>query len=240
MTPTRLDLWTQDRVDLLLELWADGTSGTDIGRRLGCTKSAAVGKAWRLGLKPRAEASAVVVARARAKVVEKRRRARARVKARLASAQRRAAAETRRLLRKTTASQRRAAAETRRLLRKTTASQRRAAAETRRLLRKTTASQRRAAQAETRRLEAMIGLRIPAWARAAGMSHQNAYQLVKRGRVETVGAPGVRLIITDPKLFLVIRPASRALWTSGDLHRRAAKEISGLGPPRRDQLRQLA
>ncbi len=42
------NIWTQDRIDALAKLWADGLSTAEIGRRLGITKNSVVGKptAW--------------------------------------------------------------------------------------------------------------------------------------------------------------------------------------------------
>ncbi len=47
------NIWTQDRIDALAKLWADGLSTAEIGRRLGITKNSVVGKAHRLALSPR-------------------------------------------------------------------------------------------------------------------------------------------------------------------------------------------
>jgi GcrA cell cycle regulator len=46
-------VWTQDLIDDLGRLWAEGHSTAEIGRRLDLTKNAVVGKAHRLGLTPR-------------------------------------------------------------------------------------------------------------------------------------------------------------------------------------------
>ena len=46
-------VWTQERVDQLGQLWRQGLSTAEIGRRLGLTKNAVVGKAHRLSLEPR-------------------------------------------------------------------------------------------------------------------------------------------------------------------------------------------
>jgi GcrA cell cycle regulator len=46
-------VWTQDRVEQLGQLWRQGLSTAEIGRRLGITKNAVVGKAHRLSLQPR-------------------------------------------------------------------------------------------------------------------------------------------------------------------------------------------
>jgi len=45
--------WTPDRVKTLMALWAEGVSTLEIGRRLGITKNAVVGKVHRLGLPKR-------------------------------------------------------------------------------------------------------------------------------------------------------------------------------------------
>jgi GcrA cell cycle regulator len=46
-------VWTQNLIDNLGRLWAEGHSTAEIGRRLGLTKNAVVGKAHRLSLAPR-------------------------------------------------------------------------------------------------------------------------------------------------------------------------------------------
>ncbi len=46
-------VWTDDRIEALSALWAEGLSTAEIGRRLGITKNAVVGKAHRLSLTPR-------------------------------------------------------------------------------------------------------------------------------------------------------------------------------------------
>jgi GcrA cell cycle regulator len=46
-------IWTQERVEALGKLWREGHSTAEIGRRLGLTKNAVVGKAHRLELDPR-------------------------------------------------------------------------------------------------------------------------------------------------------------------------------------------
>jgi len=45
--------WTPDRVKTLMALWSEGISTLEIGRRLGVTKNAVVGKVHRLGLPKR-------------------------------------------------------------------------------------------------------------------------------------------------------------------------------------------
>lgn len=50
------ETWTEDQVEALREWWPDLTiTARAIGNRLGKTKSAVIGKAYRIGLKPRAE-----------------------------------------------------------------------------------------------------------------------------------------------------------------------------------------
>lgn len=52
--------WTEDRIDLLKQLWADGFSGSQIAYRLGgVTRNAVIGKVHRLGLAGRRTRSAV-------------------------------------------------------------------------------------------------------------------------------------------------------------------------------------
>lgn len=48
--PKPSDFWTPEKVAELTRLWGDGLLTSEIGRRLGCTKSAAVAKAHRLHL----------------------------------------------------------------------------------------------------------------------------------------------------------------------------------------------
>src|ERR1700761_8613680 len=43
-------VWNEETIRHLRILWAEGHSTAEIGRRLGCGKNAAVGKAHRLGL----------------------------------------------------------------------------------------------------------------------------------------------------------------------------------------------
>lgn len=46
--------WTPERIQVLIALWNEGHSTSEIGRRLGITKNSVVGKVHRLGLKKRA------------------------------------------------------------------------------------------------------------------------------------------------------------------------------------------
>src|ERR1700722_14935000 len=48
-----LGTWTPDRIDHLTLLWDDGVTTGEIGRRIGVTKNAVIGKVHRLGLVPR-------------------------------------------------------------------------------------------------------------------------------------------------------------------------------------------
>lgn len=45
--------WTDEKIEELKRLWAKGLSTAEIGRELGVSKNAVVGKSHRLGLKPR-------------------------------------------------------------------------------------------------------------------------------------------------------------------------------------------
>lgn len=45
--------WTEERVDQLTQLWIEGLSASEIGRRLQVSKNAVIGKAHRLGLPSR-------------------------------------------------------------------------------------------------------------------------------------------------------------------------------------------
>lgn len=45
--------WTDERIEELKKLWAEGLSTGEIGKRIGVSKNAVVGKAHRLGLKSR-------------------------------------------------------------------------------------------------------------------------------------------------------------------------------------------
>ncbi|MEL7026638.1 MAG: GcrA family cell cycle regulator, partial [Pseudomonadota bacterium] len=53
--------WTEERVDVLKRLWADGKSASQIANELGgVTRNAVIGKAHRLGLSNRTKGSATV------------------------------------------------------------------------------------------------------------------------------------------------------------------------------------
>jgi GcrA cell cycle regulator len=47
------DTWTVERIDELSKLWDEGVTTAEIGRRIGVTKNAVIGKVHRLGLVPR-------------------------------------------------------------------------------------------------------------------------------------------------------------------------------------------
>ncbi|SOD96739.1 GcrA family cell cycle regulator [Caenispirillum bisanense] len=46
-------VWNDERIELLKSLWAEGLTTGEIGKQLGVSKNAVVGKAHRLGLKGR-------------------------------------------------------------------------------------------------------------------------------------------------------------------------------------------
>jgi GcrA cell cycle regulator len=61
--------WTDERVELLKKLWADGLSASQIATKLGeVTRNAVIGKVHRLGLAGRATTSRIRTARPRANV----------------------------------------------------------------------------------------------------------------------------------------------------------------------------
>ena len=61
--------WTEERVELLKKLWADGLSASQIAGRLGdVTRNAVIGKVHRLGLAGRATTSRARAARPRNRV----------------------------------------------------------------------------------------------------------------------------------------------------------------------------
>ncbi|MBV9859273.1 MAG: global cell cycle regulator GcrA-like protein [Alphaproteobacteria bacterium] len=45
--------WTEERIDMLVQLWEEGVTTAEIGRRIGVTKNAVIGKVHRLSLIPR-------------------------------------------------------------------------------------------------------------------------------------------------------------------------------------------
>ena len=46
-------IWTPERIEQLTLLWDEGVTTAEIGRRIGVTKNAVIGKVHRLGLVPR-------------------------------------------------------------------------------------------------------------------------------------------------------------------------------------------
>ena len=56
--------WTEDRVEMLKQLWTDGLSASQIARKMGgVTRNAVIGKVHRLGLSGRATPARVSTAR---------------------------------------------------------------------------------------------------------------------------------------------------------------------------------
>lgn len=45
--------WTHERIRLLTQLWDEGIPSAEIGRRMGLTKNAVIGKVHRIALSPR-------------------------------------------------------------------------------------------------------------------------------------------------------------------------------------------
>jgi GcrA cell cycle regulator len=45
--------WTPERIELLVKFWEAGVTTAEIGRRIGVTKNAVIGKVHRIGLTPR-------------------------------------------------------------------------------------------------------------------------------------------------------------------------------------------
>jgi GcrA cell cycle regulator len=45
--------WTEDRIERLKQLWEEGVTTAEIGRMIGVTKNAVIGKVHRIGLQPR-------------------------------------------------------------------------------------------------------------------------------------------------------------------------------------------
>ena len=64
-------VWTEDLIDTLGKLWAEGLSTAEIGRRLGVSKNSVVGKAHRLSLTPRPSPVKLVPGRPRHKPAPK-------------------------------------------------------------------------------------------------------------------------------------------------------------------------
>ena len=56
--------WTEERVEMLKQLWTDGLSASQIARKMGgVTRNAVIGKVHRLGLSGRATPARVTTAR---------------------------------------------------------------------------------------------------------------------------------------------------------------------------------
>ena len=52
--PARVEpTWTAERIEVLVKLWDEGVTTAEIGRRIGVTKNAVIGKVHRIGLVPR-------------------------------------------------------------------------------------------------------------------------------------------------------------------------------------------
>lgn len=51
--PAKIDTWTPERIADLTRLWEEGVTTAEIGRRIGVTKNAVIGKVHRIGLVPR-------------------------------------------------------------------------------------------------------------------------------------------------------------------------------------------
>src|SRR5437588_1012851 len=48
-----VETWTPERIEQLTRLWDEGVTTAEIGRRIGVTKNAVIGKVHRIGLVPR-------------------------------------------------------------------------------------------------------------------------------------------------------------------------------------------
>lgn len=66
-------VWTRERIALLKKLWADGETATAIAARLRMSRSAVLGKVFRLRLRPAATATTAASRRAAATVGRRRR-----------------------------------------------------------------------------------------------------------------------------------------------------------------------
>ena len=49
----KVETWTAERIEQLTRLWEEGVTTAEIGRRIGVTKNAVIGKVHRIGLVPR-------------------------------------------------------------------------------------------------------------------------------------------------------------------------------------------
>jgi GcrA cell cycle regulator len=53
IAPAKVETWTPERIADLTRLWEEGITTAEIGRRIGVTKNAVIGKVHRIGLVPR-------------------------------------------------------------------------------------------------------------------------------------------------------------------------------------------
>jgi GcrA cell cycle regulator len=74
-------VWTRERIALLKELWADGKTATAIAARLRMSRSAVLGKVFRLRLRPTGNA-ATAAARSNTKILSRRHKSRPPIKPR--------------------------------------------------------------------------------------------------------------------------------------------------------------
>jgi GcrA cell cycle regulator len=51
--PAKVETWTPERIADLTRLWEEGVTTAEIGRRIGVSKNAVIGKVHRIGLTPR-------------------------------------------------------------------------------------------------------------------------------------------------------------------------------------------
>jgi GcrA cell cycle regulator len=65
-------IWTRERIALLKRLWTDGETATAIAGQLRMSKSAVLGKVFRLRLRPAAKATAAAVRRGKAVLGQRR------------------------------------------------------------------------------------------------------------------------------------------------------------------------
>jgi GcrA cell cycle regulator len=72
-------IWTRERIALLKSLWTDGKTATAIAARLGMSKSAVLGKVFRLRLRPAANAT-TAAARSNTKILGRRHKSRLPIK----------------------------------------------------------------------------------------------------------------------------------------------------------------
>jgi GcrA cell cycle regulator len=72
-------VWTRERIALLKKLWADGETATAIAMRLRMSKSAVLGKVFRLRLRPTGNAT-TAAARSNSKILSRRHKSRPSIK----------------------------------------------------------------------------------------------------------------------------------------------------------------